>query len=259
MMRTNQSKRFLKSIEILILILSASAVLMLSCTGKKHYPPGAEGVMPMSEEDSKELLSTYNSYEKVDIKTDGLLSREGAADGHIVIHKFADFNCPYCYEMGKILQRAQKRWPGRITVYYRQFPFGSSCNPQVVDMELNGSCIGTQVALCSAGKPNFSEIYHGIFDFQASKTPITIESLETLVNARGGNWSEIISCIESGRADELLKRDLKDSEMLKIVSTPTIIVNNKRFPRGMPNEDVFMFTLDALVYERDGKAAFPEL
>jgi protein-disulfide isomerase len=213
----------------------------------------------LSEADVKLYLSDFASLKRVQLNATGLTAYEGAQSAYITIHDFADFRCPHCYHASLTLREVLNRWPGRIRIYYRQFPLDATCN-RLVGRKVDGaySCNGAQAALCAQEQNIFGGLYHGIFDFQNTGMNITPENLQGLTQRLGGEWNRMLSCMTSAKTAAALDRDIRDSQTVNVNSTPTIVVQDRLLPAGAPDHKYFLQLMDALVYEKEGKAAFEE-
>lgn len=223
---------------------------------------GAEGngkFALLPEEKVKRRLTEFRTLNPVDLSEKGLDSVEGSKDAYIVVHKFADFRCPHCLHASNILSSGLRRWPGRIKIYYRHFPLDGTCNPEVSRKQPGAwSCNGTQAALCAPEQDIFAKFYHGVFNFQRSETQITLPALKRLAEDLGGDWSRMQACMGTRKTAKKLERDIDDAMALKISSTPTITLQGRLLPAGTPDPTYFFQTLDALVFEKEGAAAYEE-
>ncbi len=221
--------------------------------------PEQAGVRLLPPEEVKSFIKDIDYLKKYDIPVRGLDNVEGPSSAYIVIHKFADFRCPHCYHAGEVLQQALKRWPGRIRIYYRHFPLDGTCNPLVGRKQEGAwSCNGAQAALCAPEQGLFPEMYHEIFNFQVTATMITPDNLKALTERLGGNWGKMVRCMSSARTNQDLLADIKEAEVLEVQATPTLTVNGHMLPSGTPDPGFFFNMLDALVYEKEGAAAYEE-
>ncbi|MDH5657313.1 MAG: thioredoxin domain-containing protein [Spirochaetia bacterium] len=219
----------------------------------------SEGVKLLPADEVNAIISHLNSLPEANLGNAGLTSMEGVKEGYIVIHKFADFRCPHCLHAGEILQEALKRWPGRVKIFYRHFPLDGTCNPLLKDKQKGAySCNGAQAAICASHEPYFSDYYHGLFQFQYMQKNLSLQNLKILTESLNGNWNQIVSCMGSPRTAAILNRDIQDAKMLKMSSTPTIIVNNRMLKAGTPNPEYLFQILDALVFQKEGDSAYQE-
>ncbi|MBW7857342.1 MAG: thioredoxin domain-containing protein, partial [Leptonema sp. (in: Bacteria)] len=97
-----------------------------------------------------------------------------------------------------------------------------------------------------------------IFEFQRQSLPITLEQLERLSQSNGLPWSQIQQCMGSAQTQQKLLRDINDAVKININSTPTLVLNNRLLPAGTPDRIIFLHLIDALVYQKEGAAAYQE-
>ncbi|MBI3395213.1 MAG: DsbA family protein, partial [Spirochaetia bacterium] len=125
------------------LTMALFLVLFVASSVSSERKEQAGGLLPEASVPS--TLAEFRQLNKVDMKNDGLTLMEGKDSGYIVVHDFADFRCPHCYHAAEILKQLNQRWPGRVRVYYRQFPLDGNCNPAVGRKQDGAfSCNGTQ-------------------------------------------------------------------------------------------------------------------
>lgn len=210
------------------------------------------------------VVSDFHALKEVHLDVSTNRSREGSDRGYIVVQKFADFLCPHCLHASYLLQEAMTRWPGRILVVYRHFPLDATCNPVIAEHSKPSKpygdwrCNGAQAAVCAADFPGFSVFYHGVFDLQNQQSPIDLAQLERLSGMAKIPWPALRSCMGAESTQRKLVRDIEDARSIKITSTPTLIVNGRLLPAGTPDRQWFLGLMDALVYEKEGQAAYDE-
>ncbi|MCE9596723.1 MAG: DsbA family protein [Spirochaetia bacterium] len=241
-------------------VVTALIISMFFFASKASGTPAASGDL-LDAKNVTETLTDFRALTKIELSTQGLDGVEGDASGYIVIHKFADFMCPHCLHASKELQTILKRWPGRVKVYYRHFPLDGTCNPLVQRKDQHYGemrCNGAQAALCGPEQKIFAPLYHGIFDLQNDPDGISVSNLQLVTEKVGGNWPRLLNCMQSLRTNQALQRDIRDAQSFKLNSTPTIIVQDRLLPAGTPDETYFKHLIDALVYEKEGEAAYKE-
>ncbi len=223
--------------------------------GHSHGPTGeAPPLLPAAR--VKEVLSELRALKKGGISTAGLTQIEGEKGAYIEIQEFADFNCPHCMHASVLMQEALKRWPGRVKVVFRHFPLDGTCNEAVGQRRGGSSCLGAQAALCAASQGIFPQVYHGIFGLQNAHKGISPTTLQEIVEKSGGNWARVQACMGSGETAAQLKRDIRDAIKIEVESTPTVLLQDHKFPPGVPDATYLMQALDALVFEKEGQKAY---
>ncbi len=250
-----------------LIFLGVSIILSSFITGvyygfsqTKSTVLSKDSLLPISK--VEEYYNDFLALKTFSLKQENLKTYEGDPTGYIVIHKFADFLCPHCLHTSYILKKALERWPGRIVVYYRQFPLDSTCNKEISSPPRkpygDWRCNGALAAVCAGQYPNFAEFYHLIFDLQNQQMPIDLEQLERISKIANIPWVQLWNCMKSPLAQNLIDRDVYDAKVLDLHSTPTVFLNNKLVSIGTPDETYFLHLLDAIVYKKEGKSAYEE-
>lgn len=243
-----------------IIITSVITGILYSFERTQSFSGTKELLLPPKK--VQEFLADFRALKTYELTTKNIKTLEGNPDGYIVIHKFADFLCPHCYDTARILQKALERWPGRIVIYYRQFPLDSTCNKDIPIPPRkpygDWRCNGALAAVCAADFPQFPSFYHEIFALQDLHLPIDLEQLERISKNTGIPWNKVYSCMVSPVAQNRIQFDIDEARKAGINSTPAIFINNKLVFQGTPEETYFFYLLDALVYEREGEDAYRE-
>lgn len=237
-------------------------IISLMASSAESEPAASDGSIELlPAEYSERMIEDLTAFSRAELSTDGLTSMVGSEDGYIIIHKYADFLCPFCYDGVQLARRAHERWPGRLKVYYRNFPLDGSCNPMLQQSRPptgEWRCNAAYAAICASNQGLFPDMYYTLFELQKSRTPITMEEIRSITEAHNGDWATMQNCMQSPRTERVLQRDIEDAGRIGINATPTVIVNGRKIPGGLPRESYFMQMLDALVYEQEGQAAYDE-
>ncbi len=245
-----------------ISIIFSTLILGIYYLNSKSYQSRLETDDLLPPEKVQEYLKDFYALKKFDINIKDIKTIEGNPDGYIIIQKFADFLCPHCLHTSYIIKKALQRWPGRIVVYYRQFPLDSTCNSEIQSPPRkpygDWRCNGAQAAVCAGEYPQFPEFYHEIFKLLEQQLPVDLEQLERISNNLKIPWNKLYSCMISPYSQQKINRDIKDAKLIEINSTPTLLINNRLVSRGTPDEQYFLKLLDALVYEKEGDTGYQE-
>ncbi len=243
----------------MVSILVLMIILSMIAGGGSGNGNGEDGDNFLANVASAEVrtqrLRELRAFKTVDLNTRGLDNVVGQDTAFISIHEWADFRCPHCLHTHEMVRAAQRRWPGRIKVYYRHFPLDGACNPLMEGQRGGFSCNGAQAAICAPQQNIFDGVYHGIFEFQKTRTNITPATLQKLVEGLGGNWSSMVNCMGSPATVQKLNRDINAAKDLDIQSTPQVVLNGHVLPPGTPNPQFFFAVIDSLVVEKEGQAA----
>lgn len=151
--------------------------------------------------------------------------RKGPADAKVVIAEFSDFQCPACGVAAPHVKAIMDLFPGKVAVVFKH---------KYWDFHLNAlpAALAAECAGRSSGK--FWELHDALYANQAAWG-----ALESTAAARGlilgyakGVGLEpaaVESCMADPAVAAAVAADLKESESIWVRSTPTFIVNGKRF------------------------------
>ena len=88
---------------------------------------------------------------------------------------------------------------------------------------------------------------------------MTPETIRPIAEKHGMDWNKIYQCMGSARSQQLINADVQAGKSIEINSTPLVILNDRILSRGSPHEQFLFHLVDALVYKKEGEAAFEEL
>jgi len=237
---------------ITIVFLAAFALFSPSSQAR---PAGRGSLLPPDE--AGRVVRDFKALKEVKLSTAGLKLVDGPDSAYIEIHKFADFRCPHCRHAAELLERASKRWPGRLRVYYRHFPLDGTCNDKIQRKQPGSySCNGAQASLCAPSEG--VAFYHKLFAFQDEQKELSVDNIKALALKSEFKWQEMVACMGSGATRRAIDKDVEAAVGLNIESTPTLVVNGRLLPPGMPDVTYFLHLMDALVFEKEGQAGYTE-
>ena len=176
------------------------------------------------EVDIPEADATFNNVEIT--KDDFVLGMDTAP---ITVIEYASLTCPHCAQFHQnALPTIKKDFieTGKIRYVYRDFPLDQ--------LALSGSMI----ALCS-GRDRYFAFIDTLFAQQSNwaRDPKPFAALSRIARLGGLSQAKFDACIkDKGVADAILKKRLDGDKIFGINSTPTIIINGKRFSGGLSIE-----------------------
>jgi protein-disulfide isomerase len=149
---------------------------------------------------------------------------KGTKGAPVVITEFSDFQCPACQQVVGPLNQVLKLYPGKIEVRFRHMPWGfhQFAGPAAVASE----CAGKQ------GK--FWEYHDALFDKQrawslAKSQEELLEDFKRYANAVGLDSEAFAACVLDPAMVEAVAAELKENQDAWIKSTPTMVINGRRF------------------------------
>jgi predicted DsbA family dithiol-disulfide isomerase len=165
--------------------------------------------------------------EHVNVASDGPI--RGAENAPVTLIEFADFQCPYCNRLESLLRTVLARYPTQVKLVYRQLPI-PQLHPQAQ--------LAAQVSLCAAEQNKFWPIHDSLFAFFADKGELDGNTLAMLGEAAGLDPEALGACLQSGRVDPLIARDVAAADALGVDGTPALFLNGRPLRGGVSEQSL---------------------
>jgi protein-disulfide isomerase len=153
------------------------------------------------------------TYTRYDIPTDGFPSL-GPADAPITLVEFSDYQCPFCKRWyDETYQQLLAAYPGQIRMVYRQLPL-TSLHPDAMSAAIASMCANDQDAFWPFHDKLFSDEYgfgRDAYVKYAADLELDTDTFKT--------------CLDSGKFDDTIQKDMAFSLNLGVQSTPTFFIN----------------------------------
>lgn len=142
--------------------------------------------------------------------------KKGAAKPKVTIVEFADFECPHCAMLGKIMPDLVKAYPNDVAVYFKQFPLPSHTWAEVASR-----------ATFAAWKQNkFWQMHDLVF---ANQLNLSAERFAEFASELGLNGPRFKADMESPEAHKYVDRDRNEGNKAQLTGTPTVYMNGKLY------------------------------
>jgi protein-disulfide isomerase len=151
-------------------------------------------------------------------KLDDAASR-GPADAPITIVGFLDFQCPYCANVGKIVDDLQKRYDKSVRFVFRHFPLPFH----------KEAAKASEAAICAQQQGKFWELHDKMF---ANQRAIQAADLKKYAGELGLDADAFGQCLDSGRAAPKWQADVQEGTQFGVGGTPTLFVNGRLLNAG---------------------------
>lgn len=136
----------------------------------------------------------------------------GPKDAPVQIVEFSDFECPFCRSVEKTIKGLLVKYPGKVSVAYRDFP-------------LNGLHPGAQRAAeasrCAAEQGKFWP-YHDRLLVSAS---LEVPQLKDHAKELSLDQLRFDTCIDSGRMRAAVDNDAQQGRLVGVSATPSFFIN----------------------------------
>lgn len=145
----------------------------------------------------------------------------GPENAKITLIEFADFECPSCRELDRILRDFMATHP-EIRLVYKHFPL-TEIHPWAMTAAIASQCTYQQAP------PKFWKIHDEIFDAQDLITPSNVwDKMMDLATNLALNMDTFRACMASPEAAHQVEQTMQEGRTLKITGTPTTFVNARR-------------------------------
>src|ERR1700737_4256134 len=145
----------------------------------------------------------------------------GPTDAKITLIEFADFECPSCRQLDRILRDLLPQHP-EIRLVYKDFPL-TTLHPWAMTASLAGQCATQQ------SPASFWKIHDIIFDQQDVITPSNVwEKMTDFANQLGLNAETFRTCMANPETTREIEKTTAEGHELNVTGTPSIFVNGRR-------------------------------
>jgi protein-disulfide isomerase len=144
---------------------------------------------------------------------------KGPAEAPVTIVEWADFECPSCGGMAKVLWALEKRFPGQLRLVYKHFPI--SYHP------FADSAARASFAAQAQGK--FWQLHPILFERQKQLEDTALERYATEL---GLDLERFRRDMGSDAAKERVELDKRQGTSLGVHATPTLFINGREVAPG---------------------------
>lgn len=156
--------------------------------------------------------------------------RLGPSGARAVIVEFADFQCPACRALEPRLRAERTEHPQDVAVIYRHYPL-------VKHIFARPAAIASE---CAARQGRFEAMHDTLFVLGDS---IGVRAWHAVARAAAvPDLRAFDVCMSDGSANDVLLRDSVAARRLRVIGTPTLLIDGVRVNGGLPQA-----TLDSLV------------
>jgi protein-disulfide isomerase len=150
----------------------------------------------------------------------------GKADAPITIVEYASLTCPHCADFhNNVLPEIKKDFidTGKARLVYRDYPLDRL------------ALVGSMIAQC-AGRDRYFGFLDVMFRSQSqwARSNNPGEELMKIARLGGMSQADFDGCLKNeDQQKAILQKQLEGSNKYKVNSTPTILVNGRKYPGGL--------------------------
>jgi len=148
----------------------------------------------------------------------------GPLNAPIVIHEFADFQCPFCQKVEKTLNELEKAYPNNLRFVWHDYPlsFHEHARP---------AAIVAREARAQKGDAGFWKFHDLVF---SSDTALNSEALDQFATSLRLDPARLNAARSDGRFDNVLSKDKALADEAGIRGTPAFVINGYYLSGAQP-------------------------
>lgn len=140
----------------------------------------------------------------------------GASNARVTIVEFSDFFCPFCRKAAPDIRQVRDRFPQDVRFVYRHLPLGDASYPTAIAAE------------CASRAGRFDAFHDLLFELIDSVATVKFSTIAHRAGIR--DTSTFKNCMNDSTALSAVQRDVQAAKSLGVTGTPTILINDARFP-----------------------------
>jgi protein-disulfide isomerase len=131
----------------------------------------------------------------------------------VTIVEFSDFSCPFCRKAEAIITEVLAKYPGQVTLGYRDFPL-ETLHPQAE--------LAAEASRCAADQGKYWE-YHDLLFARSDKqtSDVLLDDARTLKL----DDKQFAACLSSGSYKAKVEQDIQMGSRAGVVATPGFFIN----------------------------------
>ncbi|MEE2960951.1 MAG: thioredoxin domain-containing protein [Myxococcota bacterium] len=137
---------------------------------------------------------------------------KGQANAPITIVEFADFECPYCSQMGSRLSKVVDTYPGKVQVFYKHFPLAFHKNARKA----------AEASLCADEQKAFWKFHDVLY---ANQRGLGDDKYADFAKEAGLDEASFQACMSSGKFKKQVEADYQEGKKIGVQGTPSVYIN----------------------------------
>jgi protein-disulfide isomerase len=146
----------------------------------------------------------------------------GAKDAPVTIVEFSDFQCPFCKNATATVKQVVEKYQGKVKWVFRDFPI-PSLHPAAPKAH--------EAARCAAEQGKFWEYHDLLFEKSPRQAPDELKQYAKDLKLDADAFGQ---CLDSGKHQAEINRDMNEGAQLGITGTPTFFINGRQLVGAQP-------------------------
>jgi protein-disulfide isomerase len=160
---------------------------------------------------------------------------KGPKGAKVTLVEFTDYQCPFCKRhFDDVLPTLLKEYNDDVRYVVKNLPL-----PQL-HQNAQKAAEAVECALDEGGDDAFWKMHDRLFENQQT---LTVDDLKKHADAIGVGGSAFDSCLDDGKKESVVKKDVTEAEGLGFTGTPTFVINGAVY-KGAANLEAFKSRID---------------
>ena len=110
-------------------------------------------------------------------------------------------------------------------------PVSSVCNPEIRENSHEDACWLAEAGACAASQGKFWEYHDLLFEKSPRQAPEELKQYAKDLKLDGAAFAQ---CLDSGKEEPAVARDVEDGASLGVTGTPTFFINGRQLVGAQP-------------------------
>lgn len=204
--------------QVITAVLAVLLIVSIFTNGFRFTPTGA--TVAETEKIPAPTPEPTPTVERVAVSADDDPVK-GPANAKITIIEFSDYQCPFCARAEPTMNQIIDTYKDDIKIVYRDFPLGFHENAQKA----------AEASECADEQGKFWEYHDKLF---ANQGALDIPSLKAYAIELKLNSAQFNQCLDSGKYEPEVKKDLEDGKAAGVSGTPAFFINGRLVSGAQP-------------------------
>lgn len=234
----NNRKSFLRWVFLLLCVIIAgglSEYFILKLAFDKKY-----------EVNITEVQKAFQNEPKYDIPLNPASPILGSVTAPVQLIVFSSFQCPSCKSFAPMLEHLYKKFGGKISITFKNFPLSNKCNPGLEDDMQPQSCDAALASLAAQDQNLFWKYHDLVFN---SNLALDEKALESFAISAGLNIEKWRNDKQSDSTMMKLMADIQIANQLGINATPTVFIDGRKVSNFQ--ESALIFLIEAALKNKE--------
>ncbi|HZO83445.1 MAG TPA: thioredoxin domain-containing protein [Candidatus Binataceae bacterium] len=145
----------------------------------------------------------------------------GPKDAPVKLIEFGDFQCPFCKRAEDTVKQVREKYGDKVEIVFMDFPLSFH----------DHAMAAANAARCAGEQNKFWQYHDALFADQSKLAPA---DLKATAKKLGLDTAKFDGCLDKGKYEEAIKKDLAEGRKLNVSGTPTFFIDGRQLVGAQP-------------------------